>query len=697
VATMPEPRAGSSPARPRGPLAARKERKFATVLFADLVGSTTLAEREDPEVVQALLQRLFERIEHEVERHGGFIEKFIGDAALAVFGLPTAHEDDPERAVLAALAVEAAVADLNEALVAEGRQPAALRIGIEAGEVLVDIDRVEGPRHRMLTGDAVNTAARLEQAADPGQILVGPAVHEVTHRQVEYRSMRTLELRGKTQPVHAWEALRPNLAPAGVRTPLRLEARIVGRDEELARLMDALERVRTAGGPTLVTVLGPAGIGKSRLTHEFLGRFEQLGTVATVRRGRCRSYGDVPYAALAEVMAAECGILDGETPGDVHRKVATTIRRLTAPRELGAPLEVLIDAWRRTLEAMAGRSPLVLVLEDVHWADDGLLDFVEHMADWARAPILLVVMARPELLERRPGWVHDRPDRISLPLDTLSGPEAEAVIEGLLAPGVPPDLVRVVLEAGGGNPLFIEEVIRALFDRGIIREAGAGRWELAGPVEAVDVPHSIHGLISSRLDSLPVAEKAILQDASVIGRTFWAGAVARISGYPEGRVRRVLRGAQARGLVTQRRPSSMSGQREFSFHHALIRDVAYDSLPKALRATKHLATARWAREQAGDRSDEIAALLAGWTSSARRTARAPRPSERATAGLGPPGSGRSGCGSRSTRFAGCARRWTSASGSGSMTGSWRRSGSRTRGRSMASSPSRRSWLPGTRR
>jgi class 3 adenylate cyclase/tetratricopeptide (TPR) repeat protein len=621
---MPEARAGSPRAGACGAVSARKERKFATALFADVVGSTALVEREDPEVVQALLQRLFERIEREVERHGGLIEKFIGDAALAVFGLPTAHEDDPERAVRAALAVQAAAADLSEALVAEGRPRVALRIGIEAGEILVDLDRVEGPRHRMLTGDAVNTAARLEQAAEPGQVVVGPAVHEVTERQVAYRSLPPLELRGKTLPVPAWAALHPIPAATGDRVPLRLQAAIVGRDEELLRLTDALERVRVSGGPMLVTVLGPAGIGKSRLTHEFLGRLGRSGIATVVRRGRCRSYGDVPYAALAEIMASECGILDPEAPGDVHEKVVATVRRLAASRDLVAPLEVLLgtgrdlsfqravlfDAWRTILEAMALRSALVLVLEDVHWADDGLLDFVEHLADWVRAPILIVVLARPELMERRPGWGRDRPRRISIPLDALSGPEAEAVIEGLLAPGVPVDLVRVVHDSAGGNPLFIEEIVRALFDRGLIREACAGHWELAGPVAAVDVPRSIHGLISSRLDALPAADKAILQDASVVGRTFWAGAVARLSGYPEVRVRRILRGVGAKGLVATRRPSSIAGEAEFTFHHALIRDVAYDSLPKALRASKHLATARWTEQQAGDRSDEIAAVLA---------------------------------------------------------------------------------------
>jgi len=603
---------------------ARRERKFATALFADLVGSTALAEREDPEVVQSVIGRAFDRAAREIERHGGLLEKFIGDAILAVFGVPTVHEDDPERAVRAGLALLKLLDDLNEAFAAEGRPELAMRIGIEAGEVLVDLDRAEGPRHRMLTGDAVNTAARLEQVAEPGRIVVGPAVFEATKQHIEYRALPPLELKGKALPVPAWEALRPKTMPRGDRAPLRLEARLVGRDEELAQLEHTLERARSEARPILVTVLGPAGIGKSRLVYEFLQRLEQLPEPPEVRKGRCLSYGNVSYSALAEVVKAECEVLDDDPPEVAAAKASATVECLFGDGELIPHVEALIgsgrdhrfgredlfDAWRRILERMATRAPLVLVLEDLHWADDGLLDFVEHLADWGQGPILILALARPDLLERRPSWGEGARGHVAIVLDPLTPEESELMLEHLLGAGLPAALTKVVLERGEGNPLFAEEIIRMLIDRGVIRASEASLWELIGSVEEAEVPRSIQALVAARLDSLPAEEKAILQDASVIGRTFWAGALQRLSDLSDERVREALGGLQVKGLVALREASTWSGEQEFAFHHLVIRDVAYDSLPKALRAEKHVATARWAEEQAGYRSDEIAELLA---------------------------------------------------------------------------------------
>ena len=603
---------------------ARKERKLATALFADLVGSTALAERTDPEVVQSVIGRTFDRAAHEIERHGGLLEKFIGDAILAVFGVPTVHEDDPERAVRAAFAVQEVLAELNEGFAEEGRPRLDLRIGIEAGEVLVDLDRAAGPRDRMLTGDAVNTAARLEQSAEPGRIVVGPAVHAATEERIEYRALSPLVLKGKTEPVHAWEAVRPKSGPRGQRAPLRLEARLVGRDEELAQLERTLRRVRTEARPALVTVLGPAGIGKSRLAFELVQRLEDLPDATTVRKGRCLSYGNVSYSALAEALKAECGVLDDDPPDVVSEKASAAIERLFGDRALAPYVEVLIgsvrehrfgrddlfDAWRRVLEQIAARSPLVLVLEDLHWADDGLLDFVEHLAGWAKGPIFILALTRPELLERRPAWSEGELGDATIHLDPLTSEQTETMLEDLLAARLPPVLTRIVLERGEGNPLFSEEIVRMLIDRGVIRPAEGARWELAGPVDAVEVPRSIQALIAARLDSLPSEEKAILQDASVIGRTFSAGALRHLSDLSGARVQEALEGLRAKDLVDAREPCEPSDEAELSFHHVLIRDVAYDSLPKALRADKHVATARWAEEQAGDRREEIAELLA---------------------------------------------------------------------------------------
>jgi len=605
---------------PRG----RKERKVATALFADLVGSTALAEREDPEVVQAVIGRAFDRAEAEIERHGGLLEKFIGDAILAVFGIPTAHEDDPERAVRAALAVQELITELNAGFAAEGRPELALRIGVEAGEVLVDLDRAQGPRHRMLTGDAVNTAARLEQSAAPGHIVVGPVVFEATRDRIEYRPLPPLELKGKAEPVPAWEARHVKTGGAGERTPLRLGSRIVGRDEELEQLERALAETRATGRPTLVTVLGPAGIGKSRLAFEFLQRLERAAEPVTIRKGRCQSYGNVSYSALAEAVKAECGVLDDDPPEAVAEKAGSAAERLLGDRTLVPRLEALIgvgqdhqfgredlfDAWRTFLEHVAERRPLVLVLEDLHWADDGLLDFVEHLTRWAQGPIAVLALARPELLERRLSWADGVPSYVTVALDPLTAEESRVMLEDLLGTRLPAALTGVVLERSEGNPLFGEEIVRMLVDQEALRRTEAGGWELVGSVEAADVPSSIHALVAARLDSLPAEEKAVLQDASVIGRTFWAGALARVCDLGPERVRTALDGLRAKELVAVREPSTWSGEMELAFHHVVIRDVAYDSLPKALRAEKHVATARWAEEQAGHRREEIAELLA---------------------------------------------------------------------------------------
>ncbi|HEX5951311.1 MAG TPA: adenylate/guanylate cyclase domain-containing protein [Actinomycetota bacterium] len=602
---------------------ARKERKFATALFADVVGSTALAEREDPEVVQSLIGRTFERAATEIERHGGLLEKFIGDAILAVFGVPTAHEDDPERAVRAALAVREVLDDLNRGFAAEGRPELAMRIGIEAGEVLVDLERAEGPRHGMLTGDAVNTAARLQQASEPGQIVVGSTVHDATAERIEYRALPPLELKGKTEPVPAWGVQRVRAGPRGERAPLRLEARMVGRDEELATLERALARVRTESRPALVTVIGPAGIGKSRLAFEFLWAIEHLPEPVSVRKGRCLSYGNVSYSALAEAVKAECGVLDDDPPEAVVSKTAAAVERLFGDRELTPHVEALIgsgrehsfgredlfDAWRRVLERMASRSPLVLVLEDLHWADDGLLDFVQHVTEWAHGPILLLALSRPEMLEHRPGWGEGR-RASTIALDPLTPQETQVMLQDLLATRLPAELTRIVLERGEGNPLFGEEIVRMLIDRGAIRATEAAGWELVGSVDEIEVPRSIQALVAARLDALPGEEKTILQDAAVVGRTFWAGALGRLSSLSDERVRDALGELQMKELVLAREPPSLSGELEFSFRHVVIRDVAYDSLPKALRAEKHVATARWAEEQAGHRREEIAELLA---------------------------------------------------------------------------------------
>lgn len=607
-----------------GPSPPRRERKFATALFADLVGSTALAEREDPEIVQAVVGRAFDRLAVEIGRYEGLLEKFMGDAVLAVFGVPRAHEDDAERAVRAAFEMQAVLSELNRGLASEGKPTLAMRIGIEAGEVLVDVERVTGPRDRMLTGDAVNTAARLQASAEPGHIVVGAGVYAATTDVIEYRELDPLDLKGKRERVPAWRALRIKARTRGERSSLGLEARLVGRDEELALLEQTLRRVETERRPALLTIVGPAGVGKSRLVSELERHVEGLPQTFYWRRGRCLAYGNVAYSAFADAIKAQCEILEDDPSETAARKadaavlelfgddgIAPEIRALVGAGEIReASREDLFDAWRRFLERMAARYPLVLVLDDLHWADDGLLDLVEHVVDWAQGPILVVATARPELFDRRPSWGGGKRNAASIFLEPLSADEGEAMLDDLLSGPLDPELRRAVVERSEGNPLFVEEIVRKLIDDGVLRATGASRWEVARAVQAVEIPRSVQGLIAARLDGLPEEEKAVVQDAAVVGRVFWLGAVAELAGREVEEVRGILGRLRVKDLVVPHEPSSFSDEREFSFRHNLIRDGAYDSLPKALRAAKHARLARWAERRAGDRAEEIAELIA---------------------------------------------------------------------------------------
>ncbi len=555
----------------------RKERKFATALFADLVGSTSLAEHEDPEVVQSVVGRAFDRLAEEVERYGGLLEKFMGDAVLAVFGVPKAHEDDPERAVRTGLEMQAVLSELNRGFAAEGRPQLAMRIGVEAGEVLVDLERASGPRDRMLTGDAVNTAARLQTAADPGHVVVGPAVYATTKEIIDYRELAPLELKGKAEPVPAWDALRIKARRRGERPSLGLEARLIGRDEELTVLKQTLHRVESEGRPALVTVVGTAGVGKSRLVHELLNDVEGRPDFVYWRTGRCLAYGNTSYSALADAIKAQCEILEDDPAEVAGSKADAAVVELFGDTEVAAEIRALVasdtsrsfareelfEAWRRFLERMAARYPLALVLEDVHLADSGLLDFIEHVADWAQGPILLLTLARPELFDVRPMWGGGKRNAASIYLDPLTEDEAFAMIDDLLPGELSDELRRLIVERSEGNPLYTEEIVRTLIDEGVLRATDASRWEIARRVEEVELPRSIQGLIAARLDALPDDEKSLLQDAAVVGRVFWTGSVANLSGRDPAEVRDALGRLRVKELVVPHEPSSFSGEAEF--------------------------------------------------------------------------------------------------------------------------------------
>jgi class 3 adenylate cyclase/tetratricopeptide (TPR) repeat protein len=602
----------------------RKERKFATALFADLVGSTSLAEREDPEVVQAVVGRAFDRLSEEIGRYEGLLEKFMGDAVLAVFGVPRAHEDDAERAVRAAMEMQAVLSELNRSFAAEGKPELTMRIGVEAGEVLVDLERASGARDRMLTGDAVNTAARLQTAAEPGRVLVGPGVFAATKDVIEYRELAPFDLKGKAEPVPVWQALRIRAKQRGERPELGMEARLVGRDEELSVLKQTFQRVQGEGRPALATVVGPAGVGKTRLVRELERYVEGLPEFVYWRRGRCLAYGNTSYSALADAIKAQCEILEDDPTDVAHKKTEATLRELFGDTDLVPQISALVgagdpgtlgredlfDAWRRFLERLSARYPLVLVLEDIHWADDGLLDFIDHLADWAQGPILTVALARPELFEARPTWGGGKRNAVSIYVDPLSPDESSVMLDDLLTGALTDELVRTIVELSEGNPLYVEELVRKLIDDGVLRATEAARWEVAKPISELELPRSIQSLIAARLDGLPDDEKALLQDAAVVGRVFWAGAVAALSDRSLAEVREALGRLRVKELVLPNDPPSFSDEHEFTFRHALIRDGAYDSLPKSLRAEKHEQVARWAEERAGDRAEDIAELIA---------------------------------------------------------------------------------------
>ncbi len=611
-----------------------RERKIATLLFADIVGFTPLNESQDPEVVQALVGRAFDRLSVEVRRYEGLIEKFAGDAMLAVFGVPTIHEDDAERAVRGALEMQQAMLSLEAELKAEGRAPLSLRIGVETGEVVADTARASAERDRLVIGDAVNTAARLQQAAAPGTVVVGPGTYAATRELFVYDELEPIALKGKTVPVPAWHAVAVKTRRGGQRQVLGLEAPLIGRDEEVNLLKETIRRTVPEQRPHLVTVLGSAGVGKSRLSWELEKYLDGLPELYHWRKGRCLAYGQASYSALADALAADASVLDDDAPEEASGKVERRLKDLAggeAPPHLLVAARALLgigeegqlsrdelfEAWREYVELVARRAPLVLVLEDIHWADEGLLDFIEFLSRWAEAPIMLLCLARHELLERRPTWGGGMPNAATIVLEPLDAAESRRLLEGLLGGQLADDLRDRVVEVADGNPLFAEELIRLLVDRGVLRFTD-GAWEQVRPLEEIEIPMTIQALLAARLDSLPAEEKGLSQDAAVVGRIFWDRVVAHLSGRELAATSGLLRRLRAKELVVTREPSSLGEAAEFSFRHVLIRDVAYESLPKTERARKHRAVAQWAEERLGERREELVELLASHYASALR-------------------------------------------------------------------------------
>jgi class 3 adenylate cyclase/tetratricopeptide (TPR) repeat protein len=597
---------------------AREERKVITVLFCDLVGSTARGERLDPEDLQALLSRYHGQVRKQLERFGGTVEKFIGDAVVALFGAPVAHEDDPERAVRAALAVREWVADQPDLHV---------RVAVNTGEALVLVGARAAQGEHIASGDVLNTAARLQAAAPVDGILVGEQTFRATERVVEYREHQPVEAKGKSQPVPVWELVQAraaygiDLAQAG--------APLVGRRRELTVLADALARIREERAPQLVTIIGVPGIGKSRLVYELNQAVDALPELISWRQGRSLPYGEgVTYWALAEMVKAQAGILESDAAAETGRKLHEAIAGLlpdgAEARWVESQLRALVGlrgdegiraersdesfpAWRRFFEAMAERRPLVLVFEDLHWADGSLLDFIDHLTDWATdVPLLVVCTARPELLERRPAWGGGKSNALTLSLSPLSDEETARLLAELLERSVVPVQTQTaLLTRAGGNPLYAEQFARMLDERGAVSD---------------ELPETVQGIIAARLDGLAADEKALLQDAAVVGKVFWAGAVAAIVGQPRAAVERSLHALERKEFVRRERRSAVAGELQLAFRHLLVRDVAYGQIPRAARAERHRLAAEWL-ESLG-RAEDHAEMLAHHYLSALEFARA---------------------------------------------------------------------------
>ncbi len=624
----------TAPARP-----AAEERKVVSVLFCDLVGFTATSEEADPEDVDRMLTEYAEMVRSRIEAHGGVVQKFIGDAVVGVFGVPAAHEDDPERAVRAGLRIVEGAEELQSV----GGEPLRLRVGINTGEVLVRLGISPGSGEGFLTGDAVNTASRLQSVAPEMGVAVGLSTYEATAPVFDYTELEPATLKGKAELVRVYQA---NAARARFGTALtRTHATpFVGREIDLALIKGIFDKTVASSSVQLVTVIGEPGLGKSRLVGELFAYIDARPELTTWRQGRCLPYGEgITFWALGEILKAHTGILESDPPAVAQEKLAAVLpegdeREWFRQRLLpllgieatsSAEREELFTAWRRFLEQLADERPTVLVFEDLHWADEALLDFLGHLADLAEGvPLLLVGTARPELYERYPHYAAELRNAMPINLSPLTQEETARLVAALLESTViPAELQQPILERAGGNPLYAEEFVRLLKDRDLLERVGSS-WELKEGAE-VPFPESVQALIAARLDTLEPEAKSLLSDAAVIGKVFWAGAVAAMCEREQESVISTLRELYRKELVRPVRQSSMAGEAEYAFWHVLARDVAYNQLPRASRANRHVAAARWIESKAPERVEDLADVLAFHYASALELTRAAGESEQA--------------------------------------------------------------------
>jgi len=591
--------------------AALEERKIVSVLFCDLVGFTAASEEQDPEDVRARIRPYHARLRQEIERYGATVEKFVGDAVMAVCGAPVAHEDDAERAVRAGLRILEAIAELNEA---DPELDLQVRVGINTGEAVVAVGARPEHGEGIVTGDVVNTAARIQSAAPVNGVAVSEQTYRATSRVFEYEPLAPVSAKGKAEPLPLWRA-KAARSRFGSDISDRFTTPFVGRELEKPLLIGTFERAAQQRSVQLVTVVGEPGVGKTRLIAELASYTDAKPGITRWRQGRCLPYGEgITFWALGEIVKAEAGILESDSAEVAALKLEAAVSPSEPERqwllqrlaplvgvEAASPAErqELFTAWRRFFEGLAAGRPSVLVFEDLHWADEALLDFLEHLAEWSQGvPLLVLCAARPELYERRPGWGAGQRNAHTINLSPLSDRETAELVSHLISTTVlSHELEQAVLERAGGNPLYAEEFVRLLADRGL------------APGETV-LPESVQALIAARLDTLSPERKSLLQDAAVVGKVFWAGALAEIGGRDQGEVDLALHELALKELVRPARRSSMEGESECSFWHLLVRDVAYSQIPRAERARRHRAAAAWIERKGGERVEDLAEVLA---------------------------------------------------------------------------------------
>jgi class 3 adenylate cyclase/tetratricopeptide (TPR) repeat protein len=591
------------------------ELRLVSVLFADLVGFTTLSEHRDPEEVRDLLSRYFDRCRTLIERYGGTVEKFIGDAVMAVWGTPVAREDDAERAVRAALALTQSVTALGQEV---GMPELRVRAGVLTGRAAVERGaESEG----MVLGDTVNTASRLQSIATPGTVMVDDVTRRAAEAAIAFEDAGVHQVKGREQPVHAWTALRVVAGAGGARRGVGLEALFVGRDRELETVIESSEASAANARAELVTVIGEAGSGKSRLLWEFFKYIDGIGAMRWWHQGRCLSYGEgVGYWAVAEMVRARAGILEEEETASARAKLRAVVeahvqdereRRLVEPRlahllglEQRTATEAadLFSGWRLFFERMADKNPVILAFEDLQWADSGLLEFIDYLLEWsAELPIFILALGRPEVEARRTDWGS------VVRLGPLGSTSMRTLLDSVV-PGLPPELIARILERAEGVPLYAVETVRMLLDRGLLAQAGQ-RYVVGEPIADLEVPETLQALVAARLDNLDAIERALLQDAAVLGMSFSSSAVAAVSGRTDGEVRRVLDALVTKQVLGRHEDTRLAEQGQYHFLQGLLRTIALSTLSRRDRKARHLAAAEHLRAGWGD-ATEIAEVLA---------------------------------------------------------------------------------------